>query len=130
MPTRYRIDIDGSCGFCKKSAGWLKSLDWLDTIEIHPVDERGMTEMRVTRLKDGVTKGGFDGFRMLTPHVPLLCLSWPFLFIPGVPPIGRAVYRLIARNRHSLPGGCQSDVCAMPDAPPPAKKQSAYSPPP
>ena len=43
----YEIAIDSHCGFCKKSAGWLKSLDWRDAIRINPVHEPGMREMRV-----------------------------------------------------------------------------------
>lgn len=114
---RYEIAIDGHCGFCKKSAGWLKSLDWRGAIRIHPVDEPGMKEMRVTRLRDGRTLGGFDGFRMLAPSVLALAPMWPFLWIPGVPFVGRRVYALIAARRHSLPGGCESGTCTLPDHP-------------
>jgi predicted DCC family thiol-disulfide oxidoreductase YuxK len=118
---RYEIAIDSHCGFCKKSAGWLKSLDWRDAVRIQPVDEPGMREMRVQRLSDKHTLGGFDGFRLMAKSIPLLVPLWPFLFVPGVPWAGRKAYRWIADHRSELPGGCESDVCALPD-PPSAKK--------
>ena len=116
---RYEIAIDAHCGFCKKSAGWLKALDWRGALAINPVHEPGMREMRVTRLSDQRTLGGFDGFRMLMPSILLLLPAWPFMWIPGVPFVGRRVYRWIADHRASMPGGCESGVCALPD--PPAK---------
>lgn len=114
---RYQIAIDSHCGFCKRSAGWLKSIDWRDAVRIEPVDEPGMREMRVTRLSDNRTRGGFDGFRQLAPSIPLLVPLWPLLYVPGVPWIGRKVYRWIADHRSEMPGGCESDVCALPDPP-------------
>ena len=118
---RYEIAIDSHCGFCKKSAGWLKAIDFADVVRLNPVDEPGMREMRVTRLRDAKTLGGFDGFRLLVPSFLLLLPMWPFLYVPGVPWIGRKVYRWIADHRSQMPGGCESDICALPD-PPPAKK--------
>ena len=111
---RYEIAIDADCGFCRRSAGWLKSLDWRDTVRIRPVHEPGMREMRITRLRDGRILGGFDGFRMLAPSILALLPLWPFLWVPGVPWIGRKVYRWVADHRSELPGGCQSDVCDLP----------------
>lgn len=112
---RFEIEIDADCGFCRRSAGWLKSLDFSGAIAITPVHEPGMPEMRVRRLSDGVVRGGFDGFRMLTSGVPALLPLFPMLWVPGVPPIGRAAYRWIARNRHAMPGGCHGGgACELP----------------
>ena len=112
---RYEIAIDNACGFCKKSAGWLKAIDFANAVRIHPVDEPGMREMRVTRLRDAKTLGGFDGFRLMAPSFLLLLPMWPLLYVPGVPWIGRRVYRWIADHRADLPGGCESGVCTLPE---------------
>ena len=128
MAARFDIAIDGTCGFCQRSAGWLKALDWLGAVKITPVFEQDMPEMRVTRVRDGRTLGGFDGFRMMAWSVPLLAPGWPLLWIPGVAPIGRRVYRWVARNRHKMPGA--SDACAIDgvsDSPKPEGSASAAS---
>ena len=117
MAARFEIAIDGTCGFCKRSAGWLKKLDWLGSVKITPVFEENMPEMRVTRLRDGRMLGGFDGFRMMAWSVPLFAPGWPLLWVPGVAPIGRRVYRWIARNRHKMPGAtdaCEVDLTGTP----------------
>lgn len=119
MAARYEIAIDGRCGFCKRSAGWLKALDWANHVRIRPVDEPGMPEMRVTRLRDGKTLGGFDGFRMMAHTIPALMVAWPLLYVPPVPPIGRRIYRWVAHNRAHMPGGCDSDSCELPAPPKP-----------
>jgi predicted DCC family thiol-disulfide oxidoreductase YuxK len=108
---RYEIEIDGDCGFCRRSAGWLKKIDLGDAVAIKPVFEKDMPEMRVRRLRDGTVRGGFDGFRMITPGVALLVPLFPVLWIPGAAPIGRAIYRWVARNRHKMPGA--SDACVI-----------------
>lgn len=115
--TTYRIDIDGNCGFCRHSAGWLKALDWRDVVRIVPVEEPDMKEMRVTRTSDGVTRGGFDGFRLVARGVPLLLPVWPLLYVPGVPSVGRVVYRWVARNRRHMPGGCDAAACSIDERP-------------
>jgi hypothetical protein len=114
MAAWFEVAIDANCGFCGKSAEWLKALDWLGAVRIRPVDEPGMPEMRVTRLSDGVTRGGFDGFRMMALAIPLFSPGWLALYVPPVPWIGRKIYGWVVRHRAILPGGCQSDVCALP----------------
>lgn len=111
---RFEIAIDADCGFCQRSAGWLKRLDWLGAVSIRPVHEPGMPEMRVTRASDGRTLGGFDGFRMMAWSIPLFTAGWPLLYLPPVPWIGRKIYGWVVRHRAILPGGCQSEVCALP----------------
>src|SRR5687767_8434468 len=96
---RYEIEIDADCGFCRRSAGCLKKIDPGNAVAIKPVREKDMPEMRVRRLRDGVVRGGFDGFRMITPGFARLAPLFPLLWIPGAAPIGRAVYRWVARNR-------------------------------
>ena len=112
---RYEIEIDADCGFCQRSAGWLKRIDLGGAVAIKPVHEPGMTEMRVKRLSDGRVKGGFDGFRMMTAGFVLLAPLFPFLWIPGAAPIGRATYRWIAKNRHKMPGS--TAACELPQDP-------------
>ena len=70
MGPTYDIAIDAHCGFCKRSAGWLKSLDWRDALRIVAVDEPGMLEMRVTRLADRRTLGGCGSDVCALPDAP------------------------------------------------------------
>ncbi len=112
---RFEIEIDADCGFCQRSAGWLKSVDFGRAIAIKPVHEPGMIEMRIRRLRDGKMLGGFDGFRMLAPGMFVFWPLVPLLWLPGAGPIGRRVYRWVARNRHRMPGS--TAACELPPAP-------------
>ena len=55
----------------------------------------------------GKTYAGFDAFRALAWHIPILWPLAPFLYIPGVPVIGRIVYEHISLNRLQ----CADGVC-------------------
>ncbi|TSC97813.1 MAG: hypothetical protein Greene101449_1081 [Candidatus Peregrinibacteria bacterium Greene1014_49] len=48
---------------------------------------------------------GFDAFRKLAWHLPVLWPIAPLLYTPGVPPIGRIVYARIATSRNRCSDG-------------------------
>lgn len=122
--TRGPIAIlyDGHCGLCMRSIFTLKILDNLRRLQ--PVDFWNKTEkQRVApdlkiadldkamhvRLPDGRTFKGFDGVRQIAWHLPALWPLAPFLYVPGVPAIGRAVYARVATRRKQ----CNHESCVI-----------------
>jgi predicted DCC family thiol-disulfide oxidoreductase YuxK len=129
-----RVFYDGHCGLCLRSVFWLELMDWLGRLK--PVDFRdadarkaeapdlslealdralhvrfpaaGPEQSRVGR-GDGKTLNGFDAFRALAWHLPPLWVAAPFLYLPGIPPIGRRIYARIAARRQK----CKHEDCAL-----------------
>ena len=102
------ILYDGKCSFCRRSIAILMLLDWLQRLD--PQDYHTYTGTRVSREDleqamhvidhQGRITAGFDGFRTIAHHTPLLWILVPVLYIPGVSWIGRRYYRQIATRRH------------------------------
>jgi predicted DCC family thiol-disulfide oxidoreductase YuxK len=103
---------DGSCRLCRRSVSMLRALDWLHrlllidfrstTLRIQyapDITEESLHRALHIRLPDGRTFAGFDAFRELSKHLPMLWVTVPFLYFPFVAPIGRGVYGFIARRR-------------------------------
>lgn len=116
--TKFTIQLpvfyDGKCSFCTRSVEILSRLDnlrhvhWIDMhsreakAEYPDLDlDRGANEM-LLRLPNGQWLGGFDAFRILARHFPLLWPILPILYIPPVPQIGRALYKRIAARRYCI----------------------------
>jgi predicted DCC family thiol-disulfide oxidoreductase YuxK len=116
--TRFTMPIpvfyDGKCSFCTRSVDVLRQLDGLRRLrfidmhlpaakaEFPALDlNRGATEL-LLRAPDGTWLGGFDAFRAMAKHMPLLMVVWPLLFVPPVPMIGRKMYEKIAARRLCL----------------------------
>jgi predicted DCC family thiol-disulfide oxidoreductase YuxK len=110
---RYDVLYDGDCGLCSRTVGWLRRLDWRGCLRFvdfnaawdeltdrYPGLNRDacVDAMHVVSPPGRIT-AGFDGFRTLAWVVPALWLVAPFLYVPGVPPIGRRVYQYVARHR-------------------------------
>lgn len=102
---------DGNCGLCLRSmfflslCDWFKKVSWKDfrlaavqkkeAIGFKAIDLK--REMHVVVGKDVTT--GFYGFRTLARRLPPLWPLVPFLYVPGVPWIGRRIYARIASRR-------------------------------
>lgn len=122
---RIYVLYDGACGLCQRAIFAITLFDWLKRTE--PVDFRSEAErmkvapdiafadldksMHVRFAKTArnpilgnTTLKGFDAFRKMTWHLPPLWIVAPFLYIPGVPIIGRMVYARIAERRHQCDG--------------------------
>lgn len=104
--------FDGRCGFCKRSVQVLRSLDWLHRLEYvnfydTSLRERIAPDIPLAKLQQAMhiklPSGrffmGFDAFRELSWHLPLLWVVAPLLYIPGMKAIGDAVYGMVARHR-------------------------------
>jgi predicted DCC family thiol-disulfide oxidoreductase YuxK len=112
---RRRITIlyDGDCGLCQRTIAVVRQLDLLGAVEIRnaltewPELSRrfpGLTQDACLADMHGVTASGrvvvgFDTYRALAWVLPLGWLLLPSLYLPGVRPIGRRVYRAIAARR-------------------------------
>ena len=126
MLPRMTIIFDGACGLCRPVVAALRRLDLrraVEFLDLHrdwPVIHRRfpalsreacLTEMHgITR--DGRVFAGFDTYRALAWILPPAWLLLPFLYLPGVRPIGRRLFRAIADHRHDT-------VCALPTPPTP-----------
>ena len=122
-PSRLTVLIDGGCPMCRRTAGWLRALDWLHrlTFEDARNDERrerwapgverqaAMSAMLVVPSDGGVVWSGYDGFAAIARVVPLFWPLVPFVRLPLVRPIGRRVYAAIAARRRR--DECNDEVC-------------------
>ncbi len=113
---------DGRCGLCTRSMFALQTFDWLKRLS--PVDfrdaharttvapdltEKTLDKAMHIKLSNGTYLMGFDACRRITWHLPALWLTAPFLYIPGIPHIGRHIYAKIAANRIK----CDHEHCAL-----------------
>jgi predicted DCC family thiol-disulfide oxidoreductase YuxK len=112
---------DGGCGLCSGVVTTMRRLDVLKRIEYLDVvndwdtigrrypqlsREACLTDMHVIDDRGRVLIG-FEGYRSLAWVIPLAWLTIPFLYVPGVPAIGRRVYRYVADHR-------SRNTCALP----------------
>jgi len=119
----HRVLYDGGCGLCRRSREMLERIDGkrrLRFVDIHDPEgaARGFPELRWEDLMEemhvvdpygGVTRG-FDAFRTITGALPALWALFPLLHLPGVPAIGRRVYRWVAERRGR---GGPGNTCAL-----------------
>lgn len=123
MSAERRVLIyDGDCGFCTQSAKFIEAR-FTPGSSIAPwsaldLDALGLTIDDVTTAAywvddDGVSHRGSAGIaRALTrTKAPWSLTGW-LLRVPPASWIAAAVYPVIARNRHRLPGA--TDACALP----------------
>jgi predicted DCC family thiol-disulfide oxidoreductase YuxK len=121
-----RLIFDGDCAFCTSSATWfaerLRRADGRDA-NVVPWQHTdlaaiGTSAARAQRevlwlASDGGLYGGAEACSRWLRHAGG---AWGvlgrMLTLPGIRQLASAVYRLIARNRHRLPGG--SPACAVP----------------
>jgi predicted DCC family thiol-disulfide oxidoreductase YuxK len=103
---------DGACPICRSTVERLRRWDkrhalrYLDARDAEAVAERfpqlppdpELREMRLVFM-DGEALGGFDAVRALSALLPPLRPLSPVLFLPGMRPMGKTLYRLIAVNR-------------------------------
>jgi predicted DCC family thiol-disulfide oxidoreductase YuxK len=120
--------FDGDCAFCTASANWvaqrlhrkdgpnaqLVAWQFLDLATLGTSQQRTQKEA-LWIATDGTIAGGAEAFAAwLRFRGELYGLAGSALTLPGIRQLAAAVYRLIARNRHQMPGG--SPACALPPA--------------
>jgi predicted DCC family thiol-disulfide oxidoreductase YuxK len=112
-PPQFDVLYDGGCGLCNRTVAVLTRLDWLGRLRFVDINahwdrleamfpgvkrDACVDEMHVVSLPGRVT-AGFEGFRTLAWQLPLLMLIAPVLHVPGVPLVGRLIYRYVATHR-------------------------------
>lgn len=113
---------DGHCGLCLRSVFTLTMLDVLKrlryadfrdkavrTKEAPEITIETLDKAMHIRKPGGTYQTGFDAFRHMTWHLPPLWIVAPFLYFPGVAPVGRRIYARIAANRRK----CDHEGCAL-----------------
>jgi predicted DCC family thiol-disulfide oxidoreductase YuxK len=119
--------FDGECALCQGSVRLLRRLDWLR--RFHYQDARGegplpkaamplhrnamLAEMHLVTANTGKVFRGFFAFRWMAWRLPLTAAFAWVLYMPGVPWLGRRLYRWVARNRFNLVP-CHNGACSIP----------------
>ena len=128
MPTRSSTDhhvellFDKDCGFCVWCAGWLERLDRHGRVTATPLQKPGAVDHFGVTMDEaleqawaidasgqrfagaGAINAALSG--VLGSRIPLHIYR-----IPGIRQAQNALYRLVARNRHRLPG--RGGSCAI-----------------
>lgn len=120
-PGRPLLIFDGDCGFCTTSAGAAKR--WLRLEHVEPWQFLDLESLNVTReqCEAAVQWVGADGTVASAQYAAIAALRsaggvWGvvgrLMALPGVHRFAGVVYRLVARNRHRMPGG--TPACQLP----------------
>ena len=106
--------FDGDCAFCTSSAHLLERIGPKAEIvawQHADLDALGITAAQATEAvqwigADGTVRSGHEAIA-----AALATAGWPWrltaraILLPGISSLAAITYRLIARNRHRLPGG-------------------------
>lgn len=124
---------DGDCGFCARSLGWMRDLGC--TIPARPWQQvPDLAALGLTEAEVGESVWVLDGQRRYagaaaiamalgtSRHRAVRALAPVVRRAPG----SEAAYRVVARNRHRLPGA--SGACALPDQPGPPDESPRSTP--
>ncbi|HXH56376.1 DUF393 domain-containing protein [Iamia sp.] len=121
-PTIGRLIYDGDCGFCTATASWFGRRRKASEVAVQPwqaldLDRFGLTE-RQTRTEvwwvdaEGHNHGGHRAVsRALEAMGGAWSLAGRLLRLPPASWAAALAYRLVARNRHRLPGS--TDACRL-----------------
>lgn len=113
--------FDGDCAFCTTSARWGQRRLQLPRVEpwqALDLDEFGLTEQQCSQAVQWVDRDGSarSGHRAVAAALRSAGKGWRPLGVvmewPVVSPVMGVVYRIIAKNRHRLPGA--TDACRLP----------------
>lgn len=118
--------FDGDCAFCTTSATWVSQrlhrsagpnarlVPWqfTDLAALGTSAERAQREALWVSTKGEVYGGAAAFAHWLQFRGGAYGVAGRIMTAPGVDRLAAAVYRLVARNRHRLPGG--TPACALP----------------
>ena len=117
---------DGDCGFCTQAARWLEGrlttpITVVPWQEISDLADLGLTPADVSTAVYWVdaygrtSRGHLAAGRALLRTRPPLAWLGPLLLVPPTSWLAAVAYRVVAINRHRLPGA--TEACALPSAP-------------
>lgn len=105
--------FDGSCGFCTRAVGWLRTLDWYRQLRTVPYQQPGVPESigaTAAQCAASVQWRGADGLRASGAAAINAALSVALLSELPMRVYGRTaglqdrLYHWVAERRHKLPG--------------------------
>src|SRR5262245_21097291 len=111
--------FDGDCGFCTSCAHLLERIGTDAEIvpwQLADLDELGITAAQAADAvqwvgEDGSVRAGHDA---IAASLDAAGQPWRLvgraIVLPGISQLAAAVYRVVARNRHRMPGG--TPACA------------------
>jgi predicted DCC family thiol-disulfide oxidoreductase YuxK len=116
------VIYDDDCAICRAAAGWLERHDRHGRLRLEPIaDVVAVRGLRLSRAdldvemhvvdSNGHVERGFRAWRRVAREIPLARSIWPFLYLPGVAPIGALVYRWVAGHRVWLSRALRFDPC-------------------
>lgn len=110
---RGTLVFDGACGFCTRSAGWLRRLDRRSRVTFVPFQATGVLEaagLSVEQASASVWWLGDDGAVLPGAHAANAALSaalgsrLPLWLYRLTRPPQERLYAWVAANRHRFPG--------------------------
>jgi predicted DCC family thiol-disulfide oxidoreductase YuxK len=120
VESRPVLVFDGDCSFCTSCARLLERIGPRAEIiawQVTDLDELGITAAQASEAvrwigADGTTRAGHEAIAAaLGTAGGAWRVAGRALVLPGVSLLAAAGYRLVARNRHRLPGG--TPACAL-----------------
>jgi len=111
--------FDGDCAFCTSAARLLERIGPEAEIvawQLADFDELGITAAQASEAVRWIDAGNAVRSGHEAIAAALGTAGWPWriagrvILLPVVSPLAAAIYRLVARNRHRLPGG--TPACA------------------
>ncbi len=113
---------DADCGFCTRSAQWLAHGG---NVRIQPW--QGIRDLETIGLNEEMVETAAywaDGGAVIAGAEQAIAkaliakgsgwqLAGRFILLPGVKWVSSRVYKVIAKNRHAMPGG--TDACRLPN---------------
>ena len=107
--------FDGDCAFCTTCVGlvrrWIRPDAEILAWQLTDLGPLGVSEAEATEAlqwigPDGGVRSGHEAVAaMLISAGPLYRVAGRFLLLPGISALAAVAYRLVAANRHRLPGG-------------------------
>jgi len=112
-----RVLYDGECAVCRRTIRVLTALDLFQRLEcsdFRRMDLGGFNaahgfklrpeqlEKEIQVISQDRALGGFYAYRAIALALPALWPVAPWLFVPGIPALGRVVYGRVARRRQGL----------------------------
>ncbi|OGX07269.1 MAG: hypothetical protein A2Z88_06265 [Omnitrophica WOR_2 bacterium GWA2_47_8] len=117
---------DGHCGFCRGQIKLLAVMDLFATlkmVDFHSAEDLRGLHKDLTLKKatsqihliepDGTLYGGFDVFKRICLHMPMLYPLILVFYFPGMGVIGPHLYRWVAKNRYLFHVNkvCRANAC-------------------
>ncbi|NUN48459.1 MAG: DUF393 domain-containing protein [Candidatus Brocadiae bacterium] len=110
MAARWDVLFDGDCGICDAGREFGERADWFgvfrwraardpEVARDHPHLDATALDRAMHVAGPGVSLSGFDAVRFIALRLPPTAPAGVLMHLPGIAPLGRAVYGWVARNR-------------------------------